>query len=208
MQDYTVTFEGRMPLVVHNIRLSNPLDEYTKAIKAITSKRKKTEDDILGMVQKEWEGGLYWAPELGPYLPVTYPTRCLRDAGAITRDRPTVSRGVTIMAEDGSERIPIEYDGPRDIDGLWADDEYRLIVMVRVNSSRTLRSRPRFPVPWCIRFHASIDTEIIDPRTFEDICHRAGRNIGIGENPYGMRARFDATVVPIADEGTGLRRAA
>lgn len=206
MQDYTVVFEGRMPLVIHNIRLANPLDPYAKALKVLTSKRTKTEDDILEMARIEWEGGLYWASDIGPYLPVSYPSRCLRDAGAITRHKTALSRGLTIMAEDGSERIPIQYDGPRDIDELWDVEDHRLIMPVRVNASRTLRSRPQFP-EWRLEFRATIDTEIVDPGTFEAISLRAGRNIGIGESPYGMRARFDAEVMPAAGSG-GLRRAA
>jgi hypothetical protein len=74
MLDLKMTWTGRTPLVVHNDQLANPLGSYTKAIKAISSKRAKTEDDHLEMSRIEWEGGLYIDPELGPFLPTTYPT--------------------------------------------------------------------------------------------------------------------------------------
>lgn len=193
MQDYLITFEGRTPLVIHNVRLANPLDPYAKAMKAITAKRSKTEDDHLEMLRIEWEGGLYFDEQLGPYLPVSYPTACLRQAGAITRHKTALIRGLVVMAEDGSERIPIEYDGPRTIEDLWEIDDHRDVRLVRVNGARTLRSRPRFP-EWSLSFRATLDEEIIDADVFEAVCQRAGRNIGLAEAPEGTRARFNATV--------------
>lgn len=198
MLEYLVVFEGRTPLVLHNIRLANPLDPYAKKIKAISSNRKKTEDHHLEMLRIEWEGGLYFDKSLGPYLPVSYPTACLRQAGAITRHKTALVRGLVLMATDGSERIRIEYDGPRSIEDMWADDEYRVIKPVRVGAARTLRSRPRFP-DWRIEFRATIDEEILDGDDFAAICGRAGRNIGLGESPEGARARFNVALkeVPV-----------
>lgn len=192
-----MTFEGRTPLVIHNVRLANPLDPYTKAIKAISAKRSKTEDDHLEMLRIEWEGGLYFDKEIGPYMPISYPTACIRQAGAITRHKTALIRGMVLMADDGGERIPIVYDGPRDIEGLWAEDDHRDVRLVRVNGSRTLRSRPRFP-EWRISFRATIDEEIIDADIFEAVLRRAGRNIGVGESPEGARAKFDPALSEIA----------
>lgn len=199
MDALSVTFTGRTPLVVHNIRLANPLDPYTKAIKQITSKRRRTEEDHLEMLRLEWEGGLYFDDDLGPYLPVSYPTACLKQAGAITREKTAVARAVTVMALDGGDRLAIEYNGPRAIDEMWADDAHRDVRLVKVGQARTVRSRPRFPV-WAVQFVAVVDTEILDIEAFGRIARRAGRNIGLGEAPEGARARFDATAVALDAE--------
>lgn len=203
METRSVTFTGRTPLVVHNIRLANPLDPYAKAMKAITSKRTKTEDDLLELLRIEWEGGLYFDADLGPYLPISYPMACLKQAGAINRLKTAVGRGVVLMAGDGGERLPIEYDGPRTIDELWGLDEHRDVRPVKIGTSRTLRSRPRFP-EWTIRFTAVIDTEIMDVDTFEGVARRAGQNIGIGESPEGARARFNVELAEAANESALL----
>lgn len=196
METRSVTFSGRTPLVVHNIRLANPLDAYAKALKAITSKRTKTEDDLLELLRIEWEGGLYFDTEIGPYLPISYPMACLKQAGAITRLKTAIGRGVTLMADDGGDRLPIAYDGPRTIDEMWERDEHRDVRPVKIGQSRTLRSRPRFP-EWAISFIAVIDTEIIDVESFEGVARRAGQNIGLGESPEGSRARFNPTVAAL-----------
>lgn len=208
MQDLDVKFTGRTPLVVHNIRLANPLDPYAKAIKAISSKRSKTEDDHLEMLRVEWEGGLYFDEELGPYVPVSYPTACLREAGAMHRQKTALKRGLLVMAEDGGERVPIEYEGPRTIEELWEIDGHRDVRLVRVNSARTMRSRPRFP-EWELSFRCTLDETVIDLDAFERVLASAGRNIGIGEAPEGTRARFDSTLAVRGEsEGAGVERVA
>ncbi len=193
MIDMDVTFNGRTPLVLHNIRLANPLDPHTKALKALTGKRKKTDKDHEDIAQTEWEGGLYIDAEHGPYLPVSYPLACLRAAGVITKEKTAVSRAVTVSALDGGVRIPIEYDGPRTIEELWANPEHQDMRGVRVQSARTMRCRPRFP-EWAITFRVNLDETIINPEGFEAIAERAGRNIGLGEAAEGFRARFDSEV--------------
>ena len=64
-----LSIEGTAPLLMHNIRLADPLNPIAKAMKAISSKRKKTDDDLAQLARLEFEGGLYVLPDLGPYLP-------------------------------------------------------------------------------------------------------------------------------------------
>ncbi len=59
MKTATYTIRGTTPMMMHNERLANPFDDLTKAIKAISGKRKKTEDDLIEMSRIEWLGGLY-----------------------------------------------------------------------------------------------------------------------------------------------------
>lgn len=199
MQDLDVTFTGRTPLIVHNVRLANPLDPYTRALKAITGKRGKTEDDHAELVRLEWEGGLYIDEDLGPYLPSRYPVAALRQAAAMTKHKTALTRGMMTSALDGGDRIPLDYDGPRTIEDLWADaDVYCDVRAVKVGQARTFRARPRFP-EWAMTFRCSLDTELVDLDVFDAIAERAGRLIGIGEAAEGSRSRFTAEVVTVGE---------
>lgn len=199
MQELEVQFTGRVPLVIHNVRLANPLDPYAKAVKEITSKRGKTEDDHAELLRREWEGGLYFDEEIGPYLPTRYPVATVRASAAMTKHKTALIRGLTVAAPDGGERLAIAYDGPRTIEDLWAEgDTYCDVRMVKVNQARTPRSRPRFP-EWAITFRAALDTEQVDLDVFERICVRAGRLIGMGEAAEGARARFDVEIKALAE---------
>lgn len=191
MQELALTFASdKNPLVIHNIRLANPLDEYAKALKRLNAKRKKTEDDYLDISRTEWEGGLYFDDEAGPYLPTSYPSRVLLEAAKITRNGTDLKRAVLVSSMEDSNRIPVEYDGPRDVEGMWEDERYRDVRMVKVGMSKVLRTRPRFE-DWSISFKVLLDERILETEVFEEIAHRAGRNIGIGEAAEGGRARFE-----------------
>jgi hypothetical protein len=199
MQELEVQFTGRVPLVVHNVRLANPLDPHARALKALSGKRNKTEDDYAEMVRVEWEGGLYWDDDLGPYLPARYPVAALRASGAMTKHKTALVRGLTVSAPDGGERLPIEYDGPRTIADLWDEAEtYCDVRAVKVGQARVFRARPRFP-EWAVTFRAMLDTEQVDLDVFEAIVARAGRLIGMGEAAEGARARFTAEVKVLAE---------
>lgn len=194
MQDLEVTFTGRTPLVIHNVRLANPLDAYAKAMKAITAKRGKTEDDLAELVRLEWEGGLYWDETLGPYLPARYPMATMKQAAGLSKHKTALVRALVVSAVDGSERLPLEYEGPRTLEGLWEQgEEFCDVRAVKVGQARVFRSRPRFG-EWTMTFRAALDTELLDLGQFEAIAARAGRLIGMGEAAEGCRSRFDATV--------------
>ncbi len=51
MKTATYTIRGTTPMLMHSERLANPFDPLTKEIKAISGKRKKTEDDLLEMAR-------------------------------------------------------------------------------------------------------------------------------------------------------------
>ncbi len=50
---------GISTLLMHNGRLANPTDKWTKALKEVTSKKKKTEEDHLEIKKMEWRASLY-----------------------------------------------------------------------------------------------------------------------------------------------------
>ena len=64
-----VKVKGVSPLLIHNGRCANPLDPYAKRMKALTSKRNKTEDDLDAILELQWEASLYWDDNLGLHMP-------------------------------------------------------------------------------------------------------------------------------------------
>ena len=55
---------GSSVLMTHNERLADRLDEFTRAIAAISKKRNKTEADEEEIGRLEFYGGLYTAPQI------------------------------------------------------------------------------------------------------------------------------------------------
>ena len=69
MKNLKVTWKGVTPLIMHSCQGVNPLNPITREMKKYTSKKKKTEEDLLKISDLEWESGCYWMDGLGLYIP-------------------------------------------------------------------------------------------------------------------------------------------
>lgn len=188
MIKFRMTLSGTAPLLMHNSRLANPLDPATKAVKRLTGKRKKTDEDHEEIAHLEFLGSLYLDSDVGPYVPGENIGRCLVDAGRISKRGVLVTRGVFIETDVN----PLAYDGPRDPEKLWADANYQLMASVKVGMQRTMRCRPMFR-QWSADAEGTLDPNVLDFTDLADIAQTAGSMIGIGDwRPrYG---RFQATL--------------
>lgn len=171
------TIEGfsGIPLLMHNCRLSNPLDPLAKKIKEYTAKRKKTDSDFMEIMRLEYLGGLYWDEEKGPYIPSTWIEGAIRDGAKRSRLGKAITAGVICVAD-----VPLEYDGPRAPEALYADPRFVSRMTVKVQNSRTLRTRPRFP-DWRATFELQILNDVIDPAAVHNVLVDAGLYVGIGD---------------------------
>lgn len=187
MIDFTITLTGTAPLLMHNSRLSNPLDPATKALKKVTGKRNKTDDDHEQIARLEFAGGLYLDPDVGPYIPGENIARALVDGAKLTKMGVKVTRGVFISTDVN----PLAYDGPRDEQKLW-DAGWRHMASVKVGTNRTMRCRPWFP-KWKVQADGVLDPSVLELDDLAAIADNAGSLIGLGD--WRPRfGRFTATV--------------
>lgn len=183
-----ISIVGSTELLQHNARLSNPLDPFAKAMKAISSKRVKTEDDYEELARLEHAGSLYFDPEIGPYIPGQNVERCLVDAGKVTKSGVKVTRGLFVSTNVN----PLAYKGPRDPDGLWKDENFRHMASVKVQQNRVMRCRPVFR-EWRTEVEGTLDTAVLSLDELASIAVTAGSMIGLGD--YRPRyGRFTAEV--------------
>lgn len=178
---------GGSPLVMHNERLADPLDDIVRAIAAISKKRNKTEADHLEIARQEFEGGLYTNGN-GPCLPAWNILRCLQDGAKRHKRGADVLRGVYPVADHAD----VIYDGPRETEALWKDGSFALRKTVGIQRARTMRTRPIFR-DWRSELLVEVDPTIWDLDTLANCWKDAGVYAGIGEmRPvYG---RFTATL--------------
>lgn len=191
MARFRITCTGTTPLLMHNARLSNPLDEVAKAMKRISSKRTKTEEDHEELARLEHMGGLYFDSDAGPYLPGQNFERCLVDAARITKSGKKIERGVFVETNVN----PVAYRGPRTIEGLWKDDNFRHSASVKIGTNRVTRTRPQFR-DWTVDAEGVYDPAVINLEELAEIAGTAGRMIGLGD--WRPRfGRFETTVEKI-----------
>lgn len=189
--DIKLTIEGITPLIMHNAQLSDPLNKFTIALKEVTSKRIKTVDDLREMQRREWAGGLYFDPKIGPYIPGQNIERSLLDAARMNKLGKSIERGVFVTTNENA----IQYPGSRDIADMIDDENFRLVSSVKVGQQRVMRCRPFFKT-WALTAEMYVDETQLDLPSLKGIVEKAGRFIGLGDwRPrYG---RFIASVKEI-----------
>lgn len=181
MNEFKVRLVGAGGLLMHNERLANPTDAAAKRLKALTGKRGKTDEDHEQIARAEWEGGLYWDVDIGPYISGGWISAVVRDSAKLFKLGTAVTRGVLVM----DQRFKLEYDGPRDIEGMWAAKKFVDQRMVGNQAVRVLRTRPLFE-DWHADISFMYDTSVLDASQLQQVLTVGGFKVGIGD----YRPRF------------------
>ena len=179
--DLKLDITGTAPLLMHNSRLADPLDPRAKALKGVTAKTKKTDDDHLDMARLEFLGGLYYDVDAGPYIPSDNIFRALVDAGRKRKLGTKVTAGLFVMGSIN----PLGYKGPRTPEALWADGNFSHRASAKVGMQRVNRTRPHF-AEWATSAELHLDTEVLDLGDLTSLADIAGRLVGLGD----WRPRF------------------
>lgn len=180
---------GGSPLLMHNERLADPLDDFARALKEISGKRGKTDADLIEMGRREFLGGLYTNGN-GPCIPAWNIIRCLQGGAARHRRGKDVLRGCFPLLQE----VDVLYEGPRDPDALWKlRESFSLRKGVGVGQKKVMRTRPIFS-EWAAELPIEIDPEIFNLDAIATVWRDAGRFEGLGDmRPvYG---RFVATAL-------------
>jgi hypothetical protein len=169
-----VQIKGITPTVQHNGQLADPLNKWSKMIKEVTGKRKKTEEDLAELQRLEWFGGLYIEDgKIG--WPGDNIEALIRSAAKMSKQGKDVQRGLLC---DGF--APLEYEGPRDLDALFADDRFRMVNSVRVGASRVMRTRPQFPI-WSLSFDLLYLADQLNEKDIRGFLDTAGTYVGLSD---------------------------
>jgi len=166
---------GMAPLLMHNGQLADPSNEWSRAVKEISGKRKKTDADYEAMARLEWMGSLYLNHK-GPIIP----GRVLEGAligkgGAARKQRMGKQAAVGLYVVNN---FPLEYDGPKDPEALWKDERFRSQELVVVGQARIMRTRPIFN-EWEASVFFEVDTDFVNVDDATMWMSIAGRECGL-----------------------------
>jgi hypothetical protein len=187
-----LTMRGTSPVVMHNVLLADPTNPVAKAISSITDKGSNmSDDDRMEVARLEFFGGLYLGRN-GPVIPSRNVLRTVANAAKIRRLGKDVERAMIPTTLD----VPLVYKGPRDAEGLWANEQFRYSDMVRIGRGLVSRMRPRFP-DWQITTEWELMTEILNFRDFAAVVEVAGLIEGLGDNRRNGYGRFIGEVVEL-----------
>lgn len=166
--------ESASPLIMHNGQLADPFNAFTKALKKVSGKRKKTDEDFIQMAEIEFRGGLYL--EKGkPCIPAEAVEATLLHAAMTKKMGKQAKIGLYC-----TKNIAIEYEGPKTPDALWADENFRFVKGVRIGQSKVMRTRPIFN-EWAGDLEITFNPGVFDEDDIREIVKIAGESIGFLE---------------------------
>jgi hypothetical protein len=161
-------------MLMHNGQLADPMNAFSRALKAITGKRSKTDADYEEMARIEFLGGLYMG-KTGPVIPPQNVRGMLIHAARKRKEGKLCEAGVFIL-----QNSELEYDGPRNADALWEDESFRDRAIVVVGRNRVARTRPIFN-EWVAKVKVTYDDDVLNEGQLDEWFSIAGSIIGQGD---------------------------
>lgn len=176
LRQLKVTIRGVSPLIMHNGQTADPMNKFSRAMKEISGKRKKTDEDYAEMSRIEWHAGLYVNKDQKLILPAACLEAAIYD-GAKKSKLGKAFKSAVFVEEDASLDIGRKYGKA---DELFSDEQYRDIRGVRISQSRVMRTRPIF-YQWGCSFAVSFDDEQVNQKDVERAICDAGSKSGVGD---------------------------
>lgn len=171
-----LTITGTRPLLINNAQLANPMNPWAKQLKGLTSKTKKTEEDLLQIMFVEARGGCYEAEGELLGWPTENTWRSIHQAATAFKLGEAIKRAlryepvtVPLLVGGGEVTVGAFLDVPGNID-------YR---SVKVQRARVMRSRP-IVKDWSCSHSFDLDETALDPSELARIIERAGTYVGVG----------------------------
>ena len=196
MKTFEIELAGES-LILHNAQLANPLSDIAKAMKEISGKRKKTEQDYEDLAYLELEGGLYLDHDGMVILPGRMMEASIHAGAKKHREGPLALASVFV---DNDPFVLVDGE-PVTKDQVMTEERFRLTVPVNVQKSKVMRTRPIFR-NWSATFRVSLETEIANPQQLKLWIETAGNQCGLGTwRPRHGRnnvLRFEEATVPLS----------
>ena len=187
-----ICLQGVSPLLCHNGQTADPRNTYAKAMKAVSSKRKKTDADLDELARLEWLAGLYRS---GAELVIPdYVLESTMIGGAKKSKRgPQAKCGMFF-----TEHAVLNFIGkPAEINDqtlaeMFESGDFTHTIGVRVGMSKVMRTRPIFR-NWSCEALVQYDPDVLNKRDIEEIAIDAGKLVGLGDwRP--KHGRFDCAI--------------
>ena len=176
------------PLLMHNGRLADPLDKWSKELKKLNGKKGKTDADQEEVGRVEFLAGLYMSAD-GPIIPAFMIDAVVTNGAKKVKMGQISKSGVFCFSH-----AQLQYDGPRTADALWADERFRHRAVVRVSMAKVARTRPVFE-SWTAIVELNYEPTLVNVEQIDEWLRIAGAQVGIGDRrpQYG---RFVAVRIP------------
>lgn len=194
MKKLYVTMNGTTPLIEHSPKCVNPLHPISKKMKELTSKRKKTEEDLQTISDLEWEAGVYWDDNIGLVVPNECIAATFLEGAKMNKNGSAFQKYVQVVESNA----PLDIGETQVYDKMKSDPRFRDVRSVCVMRARVIRTRPRFNT-WRTSFTLLYDETKIDTDVIAMAIENAGNYVGLCEMRKMGYGRFAASIAEATD---------
>ncbi len=164
---------GIAPLIMHNGQTADPLNKFAKALKEVSGKRKKTEEDYAEMSRIEWHAGLYVDKDGELILPASILESAIQEGAKKQKLGKAFKSAVFVDAD-----AKLDIGKKKKAADLWGDDNYRDTRGVKVGMARIMRTRPIF-ADWKATIVITFDNEQVNAADIQRAVLDTGSKVGL-----------------------------
>lgn len=188
----SLTMTGTSPLLCHNGQTADPLNYYSKKLKEVSGKRKKTDADHQQMAKIEWFAGLYLSQKRF-ILPAHVIESCIISGAKKSKMGVQTKMGLFVTSD-----AVLSFDGMPDgdieqavLEQMFDAETFAFTTGVKIGQKKVMRTRPIFR-NWSAVLPLQYDPTVLNRDELQGICLDAGALVGVGDwrPKYG---RFNAT---------------
>lgn len=172
---------GLDSLLQNNPQMSDPLNKFSKEMKLITGKRKKTDDDIIAMREVELRAKIYWDNTQGIYVPSTWATASIQ---GVSWSKAKIKKADIRAAVFATQpKLKLQYDGmelvKKPID-IVNNDVFHNVISMKQGQVRVVKATPKF-TGWSFDVSLDYDDSIINERELKDLVEYGAAFGGFGD---------------------------
>lgn len=172
----SIKIQGTAPLLMHNGQMANPLNEWAKKMKEVSSVRKKTDEHYAEMARIEWLASLYVNDNQKLIIASDVLDAMIVEGAKKSKLGKQFKAGAWVE-RDALLDIGYSYDKASDLLNI---EQFRDIRGVVVNMKRVQRTRPIFR-KWSAVVDISYDPRLVKKTEIAKAIEDAGTQVGIGD---------------------------
>lgn len=181
MKSLTVQIKGIEPLLINNPQAVDPFNKYSRAAKEITSKRKKTDEDLLKLREIEIESKLYFDEKVGVWIPATWITAAIAaQSWAKAKIKKADIRSCVFVNES---KIKLNYacmDKVKTKTDVVKNEMFHTVLNLKQGQVRVCKAAPIFN-DWSVEFEILFDDTIINASDLKNLIEIAAKFGGFGD---------------------------
>jgi hypothetical protein len=181
IQSLKVKFEGFSPLLQNNPQTVDPLSKYAQMKKPLTSKNKKTDEDILEIRRIEVESKVFWDDKIGIFVPTRWVLAAVaQNSYKIAKISKATARGAIFATYD---KAKLTYSGMRNVKKLIDIPRNERFVRLLNLPQKGVRLAKAFPIfeNWSFEVELEYDDGVVNKSSLVDILNYSARYGGFGD---------------------------